>query len=33
MAKFIREEAQRRTIRQAFGLYLSPVMVDKLAAS
>lgn len=33
MAKFIREEGQRRTIRQAFDLYLSPVMVDRLAAS
>jgi adenylate cyclase len=33
MAKFIREEARRRTIRDAFGLYLAPAMVDRLASS
>jgi adenylate cyclase len=33
MAKFIREEARRRTIRDAFGHYLAPAMVDRLASS
>lgn len=30
MAKYIREETGRRTLRHAFGHYLSPVMVDRL---
>lgn len=33
MAKYIREESSRRTLRHAFGHYLSPVMVDRLLAS
>lgn len=33
MAKYIREEAQRRRIRSAFSRYLSPVMVDRLTRS
>jgi adenylate cyclase len=33
MARYVREEARRRTIRTAFSRYLSPVMVDRLAAS
>lgn len=32
MARYVREEARRRTIRNAFSRYLSPVMVDKLAS-
>ncbi|MGH6916660.1 MAG: adenylate/guanylate cyclase domain-containing protein, partial [Geminicoccaceae bacterium] len=30
LAKYIREQAMRRSIRSAFGQYLSPVMVDAL---
>jgi adenylate cyclase len=30
MAKYIREESRRRTVRNAFSHYLSPVMVDRL---
>ena len=33
MARYVREEARRRTIRNAFSRYLSPVMVDRLASS
>ena len=33
MARYVREEARRRTIRNAFSRYLSPVMVDRLTAS
>jgi adenylate cyclase len=33
MARYVREEARRRTIRTAFSRYLSPVMVDRLTAS
>jgi adenylate cyclase len=33
MARYVREEARRRTIRNAFSRYLSPVMVDRLATS
>ncbi len=33
MAKYIREETQRRRIRNAFSRYLSPVMVDRLTRS
>jgi adenylate cyclase len=32
MARYVREESRRRTIRNAFSRYLSPVMVDKLAS-
>ena len=32
MAKYIREEARRRSLRHAFSHYLSPVMVDRLVA-
>ncbi len=33
MARYVREEARRRTIRNAFSRYLSPVMVDRLTSS
>ena len=33
MARYVREEARRRTIRNAFSRYLSPVMVDRLTTS
>jgi adenylate cyclase len=33
MAKYIREEARRRSLRDAFGHYLSPVMVDRLVGN
>jgi adenylate cyclase len=33
MARYVREEARRRTIRTAFSRYLSPVMVDRLTTS
>ena len=33
MARYVREETRRRTIRNAFSRYLSPVMVDRLATS
>jgi adenylate cyclase len=33
MARYVREEARRRTIRAAFSRYLSPVMVDRLTSS
>jgi adenylate cyclase len=32
LAKYIREQAMRRSIRSAFGQYLSPVMVDQLVS-
>lgn len=32
-ASFVREQAQRRQIRSAFGQYLSPVLVEQLAQS
>jgi adenylate cyclase len=32
LAKYIREQAMRRSIRGAFGQYLSPVMVDQLVS-
>ncbi len=32
-ASFVREQAQRRQIRQAFGQYLSPALVEQLAQS
>ena len=33
MARYVREESRRRTIRNAFSRYLSPVMVDRLTSS
>ncbi len=33
MARYVREELRRRTIRTAFSRYLSPVMVDRLTSS
>ena len=33
MARYVREESRRRTIRAAFSRYLSPVMVDRLTTS
>ena len=33
MAKYIREEARRRSLRDAFGHYLAPVMVDRLVGN
>ena len=33
MARYVREESRRRTIRAAFSRYLSPVMVDRLTSS
>jgi adenylate cyclase len=33
LAKYIREQAMRTSIRSAFGQYLSPIMVDQLASN
>jgi adenylate cyclase len=33
MAKYIREESRRRSLRDAFGHYLAPVMVDRLVGN
>jgi adenylate cyclase len=33
LARYIREQAMRRSIRTAFGQYLSPIMVDRLASN